>query len=128
MLLDDSEIDNFVHRKFIEERGLAVGEDIIVMGTADKALKYLRDEKTGEKKIPDLILLDINLPAISGYGFLKEFRNLPEPVIKKCKIVVLSSSDKEEDITLMGMDTLVKKYFIKPLSDEAMDQLKHLLE
>jgi CheY-like chemotaxis protein len=125
MLLDDSEIDNYINKKFIEDRGIS--NNVLVMGTAEKALKYLRDHQTNLQEIPDLIVLDINLPAITGFGFLKEFRKLPDPVKQKCKIVVLSSSDKDEDITHMEIDPLVIRYFIKPLSEEALRQIKELL-
>lgn len=118
-------IDNYINKKFIEDRGIS--DNVLVMGTAEKALRYLRDRLTNLEEIPDIIVLDINLPAITGYGFLKEFRKFPDMVKQKCKIVVLSSSDKDEDITHMEIDPLVLRYFVKPLSDEAMRQIKELL-
>lgn len=125
MLVDDSEIDNYINKKFIEDRGIAT--HVIVMGTADKALKYLKDQKNNTEEIPDIILLDINLPAINGYGFLEEFIKLPEPLKEKCKIAILSSSDKDEDFDQMKSYEIVKKYFVKPISDEALMEIKDII-
>lgn len=62
MLLDDNEIDNYIHKSFIESRGIS--SNVLIMGTAHKALNYLISKKNNHQEIPDILLLDINLPAM----------------------------------------------------------------
>jgi len=57
--------------------------------TVDGTLEYLR-----ENSLPDLILLDLNLPGLNGLKAIPDFREqAPET-----KILVLTESDKEADI------------------------------
>lgn len=61
-------------------------------GTAERAIRYLQGLKQGE--MPDVILLDLNLPGISG---LEAIAQLLE-IAPESKIVVLTQSDAEEDV------------------------------
>jgi response regulator of citrate/malate metabolism len=125
MLIDDSPIDNYINTRMIEQAALT--KNILVMETVQKALKYIRDVEVDERKLPDLVLLDLNMPVVNGFNFLNEFKSFPENIRKKCKIIVLTSSDKTEDIHNIINNPLVKRYMIKPLSQESLDDLKKLL-
>jgi response regulator of citrate/malate metabolism len=80
------------------------------------------------EKLPGLILLDINLPALNGNDFLNRFYDLNLAGKKKSRIAILSSSDRDEDIMKMKSHPLITHYFIKPLSPEALDTIKTLLD
>lgn len=79
-----------------------------VANSGDKALKYLQ----GESK-PDLILLDIMMPGISGYDVIKEIKSNPEtkniPVIF---LTAMSSMDDEKT----GLEMGAADYITKPIS------------
>jgi CheY-like chemotaxis protein len=122
MLVDDSGIDNFVNKTMIKQN---LTDHIVIKDTVKDALNYLRMESDKIQNIPDLIFLDINLPALSGFDFLKEYENLSESIKNKSKIIVLSSSDKPEDIEQMMSNKYVKDYLIKPMSPEAIENIKH---
>ncbi|HXA01940.1 MAG TPA: response regulator [Cytophagaceae bacterium] len=122
MLVDDSGIDNFVNKTMIKQN---LTDNIVIKDTVKDALNYLRMESDKIQNIPDLIFLDINLPALSGFDFLKEYENLSESIKNKSKIIVLSSSDKPEDIEQMMSNKYVKDYLIKPMSPEAIENIKH---
>ncbi|MES2397724.1 MAG: response regulator [Bacteroidota bacterium] len=69
LLIDDNEIDCFINRKILESVDVT---DILVFESTITALEYL----TQTKKIPELILLDINIPSMDGFKFIDEFRKL----------------------------------------------------
>jgi CheY-like chemotaxis protein len=125
MLIDDSHIDNYINKKIIRDHQIT--DNILILTTAFEALKYFKANQE-EENIPSLILLDINLPALSGYDFLKKFGELAPFVRNKSKIVVVTSSDKEEDMHQMKNHPLVKDYFVKPLDNEALNTIKAILE
>lgn len=85
------------HPEYREGIALALEceDDIALLstfGTAERALRHLQDRHTPKK--PDVILLDLNLPGITGLEALPYFRTcLPE-----AKVIILTQSDRETDV------------------------------
>lgn len=107
--------DNAAYRKVID-RGLANEPDMELIsqfGSAEFALRSLQDMST--RKVPDLILLDLNLPGISGLDALPEFKQS----IPDTHIIVLTQSDKEADI-LQALSAGASGYLLKA---STLDQL-----
>jgi|ERR1017187_77382 CheY-like chemotaxis protein len=122
LLIDDSEIDNIINRKFLEQDKFA--KNIISMQSSEKALEYLSDEFKFYKKVPDIIFLDLWMPLMNGFTFLKSFETFPEPLKCKTKIVMLTSSLYEEDLNQAKENKLIWILISKPLSFEALADLK----
>jgi CheY-like chemotaxis protein len=125
MLVDDNKIDNFVTQKILEKA--EVGGSFIVVDTVKEALRILDSNKDDVENLPDFIFLDINMPAISGFDFLSHYENFPATLKNKCKIIVLSSSEKDEDMARMLKNELVTSYIPKPLTNEVLARLKRKL-
>ncbi|HEX8546293.1 MAG TPA: response regulator [Cytophagaceae bacterium] len=125
LLIDDSEIDNFVTKRIVVHSGF--GKNIVIKDTVHDALLYLQDEKSNIEMVPDIIMLDINMPIQNGYAFLEEFEKLDEMVKNKSKIIIVSSSDEHEDLEKMFENKRVFKYIVKPLTLAAMADLKQQL-
>ena len=126
MLIDEDEIDNIINQKIIESNNFA--QDIKVFRVGQNALDFLKEEgKKDEKdrKLPDLIFLDINMPLMDGFQFLDEFdkEDMPQSVKDKCKIVMLSSSISPRDIDRAASNKYVKKYLNKPLNARYLDAI-----
>ena len=78
-------------------------------GTAEVALRSLQNMAI--RKVPDVILLDLNLPGISGLDALPEFfRQIPDT-----KIIVLTQSESERDI-LTAIEQGAAGYLLKSAS------------
>ncbi|WP_025227476.1 response regulator [Fimbriimonas ginsengisoli] len=76
------------------------------------------------KRLPDLVLLDLKLPKISGLEVLQRIRS--EPTTKTLPIVVLTSSDEERDI-VESYSLGANSYIRKPVDfDEFIDAVKQL--
>jgi CheY-like chemotaxis protein len=85
-------------------------EGIQFVHDGQELLNFLSDQK-GENELPDLILLDLNMPRKDGREALKEIKN--NPLLAQIPVIVMSTSRSEDDIC----DTYslgVNSYIIKP--------------
>lgn len=124
MLVDDNETDNFISKRIIEITGFA--KEVVVTNSGKAALDYLEENKGNTDRLPDLIFLDINMPIVDGFVFLYEFESFPEEVRNKCKVIILSSSDNKRDIDKIINNDHVIKFITKPLTEEALNEVKTL--
>lgn len=75
----------------------------------------------GQEEVPDLILLDLNMPVMDGWEFLDAFSALHLP--KEVCICVLTSSIHPEDMEKSKSYKEVKGYFTKPLDGDALEKM-----
>ena len=126
MLIDDNEIDTFVSTRLLNINELS--ENIIETNSVEEALIYLNEEIKKGNPLSELILLDLNMDFQDGYYFLEKFKSFSDSLKRDCKIIVLSSSQKEMDFSRIEAEPIVLKYFTKPLSKNAIQDLKALLQ
>jgi len=94
MLVDDNEADIELTKDTLEESKIRIA---IVTATAGQhALDQLEANLARGEELPDLVLLDLNMPRLDGRGFLVKLREREE--LKAIPVVVLTSSDAEQDI------------------------------
>ncbi|MFN3316779.1 MAG: response regulator [Raineya sp.] len=125
MLVDDNDTDNFISKRIIEITKFA--KRVEIKNSGKSALQYLEENQNNPENLPDLIFLDINMPIVDCFVFLFEFEMFPEEVKKKCKVVILSSSDNKRDIEKIVDNEYVIKFITKPLTDNALNEVKALL-
>jgi len=119
LLVEDNPGDAVLTREaFYESRVQVIFETV---ENAEDALDYLRDE---EIALPDLILMDINLPGMSGLEALTEIKE--DPQIKSVPVVVLTTSSANQDI-LSAYEHYANCYITKPVQfDEFQQAIKSL--
>ena len=79
LLVDDDDVTNFLSREMLRLYMPSPKIDIAVNG--QEAVDYLLARAEDPDNLPNLILLDINMPILDGWDFLAEFDK-----IKKCGI------------------------------------------
>lgn len=122
ILIDDSESDNFIHKKLFEESGCTT--EIVIMTSAANALDYL--VKNQEKHTyPGMILLDVNMPRMDGWDFIKEYKKLPEETQTAYVLNIFTNSSKLSDMD-KASKTHIKSYVKKPLSISKIENLMKL--
>ncbi|MBL7768627.1 MAG: response regulator [Flavipsychrobacter sp.] len=95
LLVEDNEGDIILTREALRE--ISAVKDISVVKDGREAIHFLF--KTGSHEnapVPDLVLLDINLPKVDGKEVLKTIKQ--DPSLRKLPVIVLTTSASEKDI------------------------------
>jgi CheY-like chemotaxis protein len=126
MMADDDPDDREFVREAFEKSGFEGEFRYVEDGGA--LVEYLeKAQDLGPKggcRIPDLILLDLNMPRVDGYEALKQIKSNDR--LRRIPIVVLSTSDSEADIQ-QTYDEGVNSFITKPTGfDELVDMAGRL--
>jgi CheY-like chemotaxis protein len=125
MVIDDCEADRYLIGRQLKKTQLI--KDIINIGNAESALSLLKSGSDGEpKNIPDIILLDINMPLMSGFDFLTHLDALSQasPSLTDIRVYMVSSSVSRDDKSQAASHCRIFGYITKPPSiDELTETL-----
>jgi len=122
LLVDDDEINNFISIKLIK-KALLNTEIMACLNGRFAIDQLLSIQKKDPSKLPDYILLDINMPIMNGWEFLDEYKRLNIDPLGKSKIFIISSSVFSNDINKARSYPLVKSFISKPLSVEKIKEM-----
>ena len=115
LLVEDNRMD--VELTLDAFREIRLENQVSVARDGQEALDYLfgqgKYEDRKEYPLPDIILLDLKMPGIDGFGVLRKVKNTP--ILKRIPIIVLTSSTDEGDRAL-SYDKGVNSYLVKPIS------------
>jgi CheY-like chemotaxis protein len=120
-VVDDDEIFQVIARKMMAI--CAPQWKIQTFPNGQEALKYLKQYATDPDKIPDVVLLDINMPVMDGWMFLDEFQRVKSQLTKTMKIYLASSSIDSQDIDRGKSNPNLVDYIIKPLTVETIGKI-----
>ena len=121
LLVDDNEGDIFLTREALEDARIINKVSVAYDGV--EALGFLRAcLANGMSYMPDLILLDINLPKMDGTELLSIVKS--DPDLKRIPVIMLTTSSSEKDI-LASYDNYANCYITKPVDlDRFMDVVR----
>ena len=122
-IIDDDPMASFYIKRLAELGELA--NIITIYDKARGALDYLLYHKNSLEQLPDVILLDIYMPEMDGWTFLKVFADTQDQFVKHIDIFIISSSDHLKDINKARSIPHVKAYLQKPVT---LEVLKNLVE
>lgn len=122
LLVDDDEPTNFLNKNMLEDMQCA--NSIKVIQKATDALEYLRQMADREdwSNFPDLVFLDINMPAMDGWEFLAAYRNIDKKD-KPVSLIMLTTSLNPEDEQKALDSAEVTDYKSKPLTHEMVTEI-----
>ena len=121
MLIDDDDVNNFIGTKVIGKA--LVNSSVLPFTEARTALDYLKEADQNQKVLPDLIFLDLNMPGMSGWEFIEEYRDWLNDQEKKIVLIVFSSSVFYEDVNRAKAYEVVNEYRSKPISVDLLNEL-----
>lgn len=113
MIVDDDPINNTICKHLINR--LLPELDVKSFTEPAKALEFISVEYHEDSSIPTVLLLDINMPEISGWDFLELFKDFSPFVHKQFTINILSSSVDIRDKDRATAIPFISNFLSKPL-------------
>jgi two-component system chemotaxis response regulator CheY len=106
--VEDSKMLRFMVVKLLRDAGYT---DVVAVSSAEEALSFINGTK------PDLILLDWNLPKMSGFELLQHIRKSPDLAAIS---VVMVTTEHEKSNIIQALKVGLQGYILKPINQEAL--------
>lgn len=113
MIIDDDSICNYINTRVAASSGLFT--HIRSVDSAVKALDIFRRAQEGKGTFPDVILLDLNMPRMDGFDFIREVRKIDFPNKENLGIIIVTSSVDEHDLR-RAQELGIRHYLVKNLT------------
>jgi CheY-like chemotaxis protein len=127
LLVEDNEDEVVLLRRALKMAGVTA--PLVVVHDGVEAVEYLSSEGVYSDRshypMPLLIVLDLKLPRLSGFGVLRWIRE--QPGLRRLPVVVLTSSNEERDVA-SAYDLGANSYLLKPNALVELQQLAHLVQ
>lgn len=113
LLVEDDEVDIMNVKRAFKKNNMA--NPLYIARNGLEALDVYKGENPSIVKIPQVVLLDINMPKMNGIEFLHEIRK--DPKHKSISVFVMTTSNEEND-KVAAYNLNVAGYILKPLAFE----------
>lgn len=123
MLVEDNPGDVRLTQEALRESKLS--NNLRVSSDGSSALEWLHQRKADALSLPDVILLDLNLPGKGGQEVLAEIKG--DVALRGIPVVIVTSSEAEEDIA-RSYDLHANCYVSKPLELDQFTQVVRSIE
>lgn len=124
LLVEDNEGDIVLTVEAL--KAAKIDNQVVVVRDGEDALRYLYQEGGyAASPLPDLILLDINLPRVDGKEVLAKIKN--DDNLKKIPVVILTTSDSQKDIS-ESYSNHANCYITKPVDFNKFMQVVNMIK
>jgi CheY-like chemotaxis protein len=120
-IIDDDPIFIYGTKRIIEKVDFC--NKIIVYNNGQEAIDGIYELIKTKEQLPDVILLDINMPVMDGWEFLVEFKKLQNLFSKKIHVYIASSSVDPRDIERVKNYKEVSDYILKPITPDDLGKI-----
>ncbi|HXI00149.1 MAG TPA: response regulator [Sphingobacteriaceae bacterium] len=118
LIIDDDYIHQRIAQIMIEKHNLF--DSYKSYTEAQQALNFLQESKDDPDVLPDVILLDLNMPVTDGWDFLDAFEKFYKSLKKEIRIYIVTSSVDEKDKLRSQSYSTVSGFISKPLSPDVI--------
>ncbi len=125
LLVEDDPITTILTKKVIT--ACNADTELVCTKNGQEALDYLSAQNAGTLILPDIILLDLNMPVLDGWGFLDNFRKHINTYTKKVALYICTSSTAPRDIMKAREYQFVKDFITKPLNQQKITDMLRVL-
>lgn len=122
-IIDDDPIHQRIAQIMIGKHHIY--DDFVSYTEAEKAIDFLTQNAGNAELLPDVILLDLNMPVMDGWDFLEAFERIMNNLNKEVRIFIVTSSVDDKDKQRSQDFSTVKGFISKPLSPEVINSTKN---
>lgn len=119
-IIEDEPMHLYITKKLLDLTGMV--ESLLIFSNGKEAYDKLKAIFKESEKLPEIILLDLNMPVWDGWQFLDEFTKIP--IDTKVIIYILTSSNNPDDFKKAETYNIAKNYLVKPIR---LEELKAVL-
>ncbi|BAV09552.1 Response regulator receiver domain-containing protein [Filimonas lacunae] len=120
-IIDDDQVYVFGVKKLIQFYDFC--SDVLTFKNGEEALDYLDPRKACSDLLPEVIMVDINMPVMDGWEFLDNFVKMTPTLSRKITVYVVSSSLRQDDMEKAKNYSEVTDYIVKPVNFENLKQI-----
>lgn len=117
-VIDDDPVYQYTVRRHVMNSKLA--DRIQVFPDGEAAIDHFRAFSGMPQELPDVVLLDINMPIMDGWTFLEEFVKIQPMLHKHIVIYMVSSSIHDADVQRAQSISMLSGYYIKPIAEQEL--------
>ena len=121
LLIDDDEPTNYLHKVLWERSGLS--KSVLTAQNAKEALEVLQEKMDEGYPLPNIIFLDIHLPAMDGWEFIEQYEEILDARKNEVKLIMLSTTVNPEDHRKAKELDVVFDFRSKPLTPQAIQEI-----
>ncbi len=121
IIADDDEIHNNLCTVGIKKYN--PNAEVISFTDAAEALVHIKQQYSGNNLRPTILLLDLNMPVVTGWDFLDLFADVDELIRKQLDVYILSSSIDTRDREKAWRNNTICGYMEKPLNEYQLDSM-----
>lgn len=118
LLLDDNEIANYYNQDIVEDTLLF--DRVLVYTNPYEALEQLTERVNGYSTLPGTMIIDIQMPEMTGFEFLEKLEPLLSKQDEIPKIFILTTSSHKRDYDQFLKSKIAKGYLNKPLTADTL--------
>lgn len=128
ILIDDDDVNNMISRLTIQNAW--PGAEVVTFSNPVKALEFFQTDlnlkKAENTKL--VVLLNLNMPFISGWEFLEKFNDLEDDLKSAINMYILTSSLDDRDLEKSQLNKYVREFISKPLTAEMVLKMRSRID
>ena len=120
LVVDDDKVVTLLHKNLLRNSGFC--RPPVIFENGEQALHYILENDLSQKKF--LVFLDLNMPVLDGWKFLKKIKKLE--LKSQVNVVIVTSSINQKDYLKAQKYESVLYYCRKPMRLECVDKIINL--
>lgn len=122
-IIDDDDISKYVMKRYLNQLSIT---RVIDFPDSVQPLKLIQDKYDSLDELPDIIFLDLHMPILNGFDFVKDFQTVATKIDKEIRIIMLTSSINGEDVDQAKTYPEITDYFIKPIKHRDLARIMNV--
>lgn len=127
MIINDDEVSNYILIHKLS--ALSICHYISCCSEGAEAMDYIYRAYDGDEDfvMPDMIILDLNMPVMGGIEFLNEYTSfVEEHGLDPCPVIIFTAHQKKDVLILREIYSCIKGEMEIPVRQEDLDMLKEI--
>lgn len=120
-IIDDDPSFQFILKQTI--RLISPTTEVRVFNNGKEALDHFVSMTDNPEGLPDVILVDLNMPVMNGWELIENISQLPEDVKTHFKTYILTSSIFQSDVKKSKQYNFISDYLFKPVDEDVMKEI-----